>query len=92
ELRKKIKDRTRKPQGTKQKKVARPAKYVNWFSPLCWSQINTVAQIVGWKMSVGDIVHELQKQNPDTFGKLNQSMVRGWIDHTGDHPQWSDAV
>lgn len=40
---------------------------------------------------MGDIVHKLQKRNPDTFGKLSESTVRGWIDHMGDHP-WSDAV
>ena len=92
ELKKKIKDKTRKPQGAKPKKVARPAKYVNWFSPLSWSQIEAAARVVGWMMSSGEIVRELQKRNPDTFGRLNQSTVRGWIDRSGDRPRWSDAV
>ena len=43
EIKEKIKAETRKPQGAKSMKVARPVQYVNWFSPLSWSQIETMA-------------------------------------------------
>ena len=41
---------------------------------------------------MGDIVCELRKRNPDTFGNLNRSTVTGSIDYTGDYPRWSDAA
>jgi hypothetical protein len=92
EIQKKIKVATRKPQGPMPRKVPRPAKYMNWFSPFIWSQINTAARITGWKMSATEIVHELRKHNPETFGKINRTTVNEWIDRSGDRPRWSDAA
>jgi hypothetical protein len=92
EIQKKIKIAKRKPQGPMPHKVPRPAKYMNWFSPFLWSQINTAARITGWKMSATEIVHELRKHNPETFGKISRTTVNEWIDRTGDRPRWSDAA
>jgi hypothetical protein len=35
----KHKSKTQKPQGRKATKTIRPAKYHNWHTPACWSQI-----------------------------------------------------
>ena len=65
---------------------------MNWHNPLIWSQIETAARIVGWRMSSQEIVNELRKQNADTFRTLNRTTVNGWIDQTGDRPRWMDAT
>jgi hypothetical protein len=43
EIKKLIKDKTRKPQGAKATKVLRSAQYMNWFTPSLWTQIDLAA-------------------------------------------------
>ncbi|KAG7098089.1 hypothetical protein E1B28_000063 [Marasmius oreades] len=59
----KIKLKTRKAAGHKLLEnpvhEKRPARYVNWLTPFCWTQIKTVAKKTG--MSPTEIVRELKK-------------------------------
>jgi hypothetical protein len=87
-----MKEKTRKPQGRKQKHGARPAKHHNWFTPVCWVMIEQAAKASGWQMSETKIVQIAKARNPEIFAKLSRETVRGWIDRTGPQPRWSDAT
>lgn len=73
ELKEKIRAKNRKPQGRKRIHEPRPAKYHNWLTPFCWTDIVIVAKQVGWRMSSSEIANGLKKRNPDTFGKINRN-------------------
>ncbi|PPQ92036.1 hypothetical protein CVT25_004904 [Psilocybe cyanescens] len=70
-LQEKIHSQNCKPQGQKQKHKPHPAKYHNWLTPFCWTQIVIVAKQVGSKMGASDIANRLKKRNPVTFAKIN---------------------
>jgi hypothetical protein len=91
-LKEKIRSVKKSPKGRKRKNKARSAKYHNWHTPFCWSQIKIAAKQVGWKMSASDIVRALRRMDPDTFAGISRTTVEGWIDRKGPKPQWSDAV
>ena len=91
-LRKKFKDKTRKPQGRKKKHTDRPAQYHNWFTPVCWRMIKQACQIAGWRMSPTEIVKRCKQRNQEVFKGLTRETVRLWIDRTGDKPRWSDET
>jgi hypothetical protein len=86
----KIKAETRKPAGRKQKKVDRPAKYVNWTTPFAWSGIVAAQAKVGWGYT--DIVRELQRINYDFYQYLAVPTVMGWIETVGGFSQWKPSV
>ena len=88
----KIKDQKRKPQGKKRKNPSRPAKHTNWLTPFCWTQIVIVAKQVGWKMSASAIAVALKKRDPITFAAINRTTINGWIDRSGDQPQWKEKI
>jgi hypothetical protein len=91
-LKQKINTKNKKPQGRKKIHEPRPAKYHNWHTPFCWSQIQLAAKKVGWKMSSSAMVTALRRMDPDTFAGISRTTIEGWIDRTGDRPQWRDAV
>jgi hypothetical protein len=80
------------PKGRKRKNEPRPAKYHNWHTPFCWSQIKIAAKQVGWKMSASAIVRALNRTDPETFAGISRTTVEAWIDRKGPKPRWSDAV
>ena len=91
-LKEKIRSKKTNPKGSKQKNEARPAKYHNWHTPFCWSQIKIAAKKVGWKMSASAIVQALNRMDPNTFSDISHMTIEGWIDLKGPKPRWSDAV
>lgn len=91
-LKEKIRSAKKSQKGRKRKNMARPAKYHNWHTPFCWSQIKIAAKQVGWKMSASAIVRALHRMDPDTFAGISRTTVEGWIDRKGPKPRWSDAV
>ena len=91
-IKEKIRSAKKKPQGRKRVNEARPAKYHNWHTPFCWSQIKIAAKQVGWRMSASAIVHALNHMDRDTFAAISRTTVDSWIDRKGPKPRWSDAV
>jgi hypothetical protein len=88
----KIHAQNRKPQGQKQKNKPRAAKYHNWLTPFCWTQIVIVAKQVGWSMGASDIAMRLKKRDPVTFGQISRNTIEGWIDRSSGNPRWKDSV
>jgi hypothetical protein len=43
-------------------------------------------------MSSSAMVTALRRMDPDTFAGISRTTIEGWIDRTGDRPQWRDAV
>jgi hypothetical protein len=91
-LKEKIKAKNQKPQGRKRIHEARPAKYHNWHTPFCWSQILLAAKKVGWQMSSSAMVGTLRRMDPETFAGISRTTIEAWIDRTGDKPQWRNTV
>jgi len=71
ELKAKYQDQNHKPQGWKQKEKnkPRPAKYCNWLTPFCWTQIIAVTKEVGWAMGASDITNQLKKGMESPLGR-----------------------
>ena len=59
-LKAEIRNKNRKPQGRKKIYATRPAKYHNWHTPFCRSQILLAVKEVGWRMGASDIVRALK--------------------------------
>ena len=91
-LKAKIHGQNRKPQGRKQKNKPRAAKYHNWLTPFCWTQIVLVTKQVGWRMGASDIANHLKKRDPVTFGHINRNTIEGWIDRSSAKPRWKESV
>ena len=91
-LKKKIKDKNRKPQGRKQKHEQRRVKYHNWFTPAYWRMIEQAGKAAGSKMSATRIVKIAKARNPEIFENLLRETIRDWIDKSGERPRWSDAT
>lgn len=91
-LKMKIKAANKKKSGRKKKVPVRPAKYHNWHTPFCWSQIQLAAKQVGWTMSSSEIVRVLQKRDPEVFAGLRRTTINSWIDRTGERPRWTDKM
>ena len=92
ELKGKMRAEKRKVQGRKKIHKPQPAKYHNWLTPFCWIQISIVAKQVGWRMSASAIVNGLKKRDPLTFASISQTTINGWIDRSGDTPQWKESI
>ena len=92
DLKDKIHAQNRKPQGRKQKHKPRAAKYNNWLTPFCWTQIVLVTKQVGWRMGASDIAGRLKKRDPVTFGQINRNTIEGWIDRSTAKPHWKESV
>src|SRR5260221_2181523 len=82
-LKAKIHTKNRKPQGRKQKYEPRAAKYHNWLTPFCWTQIVIATKQVGWQMGASDIANRLKKRDPVTFCQISRNTIEGWIDRSG---------
>ncbi|KIJ90294.1 hypothetical protein K443DRAFT_15356 [Laccaria amethystina LaAM-08-1] len=80
DLKGKIHTQKRKPQGRKQTHKPRPAKYNNWLTPFCWTQIVVVAKQAGRSMGASDIAMRLKKRDPVTFAQISRNTIEGWID------------
>ena len=91
-LKEKERELHHKPQGRKRKNTPRPAKYKNWHTPFCWSQITLAAKRVGWKMSATAIAKELKRMDPVTFASIHFNTIDGWIDQSGNKPQWKESI
>ena len=91
-LKETIHTKNRKPQGRKQKNKPRPAKYHNWLTPFCWTQIVIATKQVGWRMGASDIAKKLKSQDPVTFDKISRNTIEGWIDRSGSKPRWKESV
>jgi hypothetical protein len=92
EKKKKLLEKTRKPPGRKLVRVTRPAKYHNWFMPICWRLIEQARITAGWDMSASKIVKIAKMRNPEIFGGLARTTVREWIDRSGPRPRWSETT
>ena len=92
ELKEKMRAKGRKVQGRKKIHEPRPAKYHNWLTPFCWTQIAIIAKQVGWQMGASAIADGLKKRDPITFTKISRTTINGWIDHSGDKPQWKESI
>ena len=79
-LKQKFKEENRKPQGWKQIRPERSAKYYNWHTPFIWTQIEIAVCQVGWKMGASAIVTAAQKLDPVLFAGLRRTTVDSWID------------
>ena len=84
--------RTGKAPGRKTIHEPRPAKYHNWLTPFCWTQVTIVAKQVSWRMSASAIADGLKKRDPITFAKISRTTINGWIDRSGDTPQWKESI
>jgi hypothetical protein len=92
EIKKKLKEATRKPQGRKHKEKPYTALRCNWFTPFLFQQIEDARIAAGgatW--STRAIVRELRKRNKNFF-KLNRSTMEYWINRSGKKPRWSDQT
>jgi hypothetical protein len=92
DLKGKIHTQKRKPQGRKQTHKPRPAKYNNWLTPFCWTQIVVVAKQAGRSMGASDIAMRLKKRDPVTFAQISRNMIEGWIDRSSGKPCWKESV
>jgi len=81
-----------KPQGRKQKNKTQAAKYKNWHTPFCWSQILTATKRAGWEMSAKRIAKELKRMDSTIFETISPNTIDSWIDRSGDKPRWKDSV
>ena len=92
-LKRKFKDRTRKPQGQKAFRSPREARYTNWFSPFLFQQIENARIMAGgptW--STRAIERELKKKDSVTFKAFSRKTLDTWIDRSGNKPRWSDKT
>jgi hypothetical protein len=92
EIKAKMKAQNRRPQGQKKRLEPRPAKYHNWLTPFCWTQIVMVVKQVGWQMNASAIANGLKKKDPITFAKINRNTIEGWIDRSSGRPKWKESV
>jgi hypothetical protein len=90
-LKAEIHNKNWKPQGRKKIHTTRPAKYHNWHTLFCWSQILLAVKEVGWRMGASDI-RALKRRDKDTFAGITRSTVNEWIDWKGKKPKWTAAV
>ena len=92
-LKRKFKNRTRKPQGRKAFHTPKEAKYTNWFSPFLFQQIENARITAGrpnW--STQAIERELKKKDPVTFKTFSRKTIDTWIDRSGNKPRWSEKT
>jgi hypothetical protein len=92
DLKGKVHTQNQKPQGQKQKNKPCAAKYNNWLTPFCWTQIIIMAKQVGRSMGASDIAIHLKKHDPVIFGQISRNMIEGWIDRSSGNPRWKDSV
>ena len=90
---KRHKEKSRKSQGRKKKgHVECPAKYHNWHTPACWSQILLAAKEAGPQMSATEIVKSLKWCDPVIFSGISRTTVDSWINHSSHPPCWMDSI
>jgi hypothetical protein len=89
----KIKEETRKPQGRKAFQTEKTTKYVNWFTPFLFRQIEQACISAGGpKWSTRAIERELKKKDAVTFAKFSRTTLDEWIDRSGNVPRWSEKT
>lgn len=72
----------------------RPACYVNWITPFCWTQI----QLAGRKTRNGEgltpsgIVRWLHRFDNSTFCRLSKSTVAEWIEKRDGVRVWKESI
>jgi hypothetical protein len=79
-------------QGCKRKHEHKDAVYHNWHGPFTWSQIDAAAKHPAVQWSATRLIQQLKNHNPKFFKNLARSTVEGWIDRSGNKPQWSEAA
>ena len=78
--------------GRKQQNDLTPAPRVNWTSPFIWSQIESVANTVGYPWSPTEIVRRLCLLDSQTFRSLRPQRISQWRDHSYPNVlKWTDA-
>src|ERR1700678_2750891 len=68
----KMRAKKRKAPGRETIHKPRPAKYHNWLTPLCWTQVTIIAKQVSWRMNASAITDVLKKRDPIIFSKISQ--------------------
>lgn len=92
-FKKKIKEETRKPQGRKALQTEKTTKYINWFTPFLFRQIEQARISAGGpKWSTRAIERELKKKDSVAFAKFSRTTLDDWIDRSGNMPRWSDRT
>ena len=97
EVKRNIKERTRKPQGRKPKPAGAnnpnnppSAKNYNWITPDKFPIIDAIAREPGVKFSGREITNRLHSRYPQLFGAIHEQTVYGWIDSSTCC--WNDRV
>ena len=91
----KAKEQKRKPKGGRhQTRMKRPACYVNWITPFCWTQIRLVGRKTtnGEGLSPSGIVQWLHCFDNPTFRRLSKSTVAEWIEKKNGVRVWKESI
>jgi hypothetical protein len=84
-----------KPAGRKRKREQTEAKYVNWFTPFLWSQIEDAVIRAGKPWSPRQILRESKNINPKSFSRLTEQLIGRWIDPEAKKrgvSRWKESV
>ncbi|KAF7366573.1 DDE superfamily endonuclease [Mycena sanguinolenta] len=81
-----------KPGGRKRKNQKRNAKYVNWQTPMLWSQIEAAARRTLPPWSPRAILSELRKTNSKDFQRLKEQVIGRWIEQEAGISRWKESV
>lgn len=84
-----------KPAGRKNTIKATEAKYMNWYTPFLWTQIEDAALCAGKPWSPREIVREAKRLNPKSFSRLTEQVLGRWIDGEAKAQgvsQWKESV
>lgn len=89
--------RGKKPQGRPKTREPVEPKNANWHTAPVWRSIEKAVVQAGSAMKTGDIILNLQKQDPRTFAHIARSTVDGWIVRKGPDgrpckPHWSASA
>ena len=74
--------------------MKKPARYVNWITLFCWSQIETADQKTktGEGLSPTGIVQWLHRFDNATFSRLHKSTVADWIEKKNGIRVWKESI
>lgn len=92
EIKARLQEKNRQPQGRPKTSVNRPAMYTNWFTPFAWQCIKD-AQVKAASWSATSIANVLKQSHPSIFSRIRPSTIDGWIDRKGPSgPHWTDKA
>ena len=72
----------------------KPARYVNWITPFCWTQIQLAGRKTGngGGLSPSGIVQWLHRFDNPTFCRLSKSTVAEWIEKRDGIRVWKESI